>query len=214
MSWRLRGDSDENAGMLRSTTSALQISWRAARAWWRLLIALPLLSIASAPGLTSDAGLWLLVDTGDQTLTVMQGAEPIERLANIAIGRYGASRAKRRGDNMTPKGRFRVTRVNHDSDFYRFIGLDYPDVRRARQAHEAGEIGSAALQRILRAHARGESPPQDTALGGHIGIHGLGRGDPQMHETMNWTRGCVALTDRQMDKLLRWVSTGMAVEIR
>jgi murein L,D-transpeptidase YafK len=200
--------------MLRSTTSASRVSRRAARARLRLLIALPLFWVVSAPGLTSDAGLWLLVDTGGQTLTVMRGGDPVETLANIAIGRYGASRTKRRGDNTTPKGRFRVTRVNQDSDFYRFIGLDYPDVPRARQAHEAGEIGSTALQRILRAHARGESPPQDTALGGHIGIHGLGRGDPRVHETMNWTRGCVALTDRQMDTLLRWVGTGMTVEIR
>jgi len=180
---------------------------------WRLATCL-LLLVALSSGEASETGPWLLVDTEALTLTVMQGGQPQMTLENIAIGRYGASAEKRRGDNMTPRGRFRVHRINRDSEFYRFIGLDYPDIQRARQAYQAGDIGGRELQAILGAHDRGAAPPQGTVLGGNIGIHGLGEGDPQLHETMNWTRGCVALTDEQIDALLSWVRIGMTVEIR
>lgn len=162
----------------------------------------------------ADAGTWLLIDTTQLTLSVMQGETPRVTLHNIAIGRYGATREKVRGDNNTPLGRFRVTEVRRQSGFHRFIALDYPDMERAREAHGDGLISDQALNAILNAHRRARPPPQHTSLGGQIGIHGLGNADPQLHESINWTRGCVALTDRQVDALLEWVDVGMAVEIR
>jgi hypothetical protein len=51
-------------------------------------------------------------------------------------------------------------------------------------------------------------------LGGQIGIHGLGRADPRLHEMADWTRGCVAVTNEQIDILRRHVYIGMAVVIR
>jgi hypothetical protein len=157
---------------------------------------------------------WLLVDTTAQTLAVMDQGEPQLTLHNLSIGRYGASSEKHRGDNMTPLGRFRVTQVKRDSAFYRFIALSYPDAERAVRGQGQGILDDDELQAILSAHARGKAPPQDTGLGGRIGIHGLGGADPALHRAMNWTRGCVALTDRQIDSLLPWVEVGMPVEIR
>jgi lipoprotein-anchoring transpeptidase ErfK/SrfK len=59
-----------------------------------------------------------------------------------------------------------------------------------------------------------QEPPQHTPLGGYIGIHGIGNGDTQIHETVNWTNGCVALTNQQIDDLETWVYIGMRVAIR
>ena len=53
-----------------------------------------------------------------------------------------------------------------------------------------------------------------TALGGQLGIHGLGVGDAEIHRAYNWTRGCVALEDWQIDELRPWLRVGMPVEIR
>jgi murein L,D-transpeptidase YafK len=179
-----------------------------------LLFACPLPPQISAAGAGPQSEPWLLVDTGKLTLTVMQHNRPSMTLHNIAIGRYGTSVDKRRGDNKTPLGRFRITRIHRETDFHRFIGLDYPGIEHAEKGHQEGVISQRELQAILSAHRRGTPPPQHTALGGNIGIHGLGRGDPQLHETMNWTRGCVALTDEQMDALLSWARIDMTVEIR
>lgn len=179
---------------------------------WLALCACLLLALVTAAA--ADTERWLLVDTQASTLRVMQGERPQVTLHEIAIGRYGTSREKRRGDNTTPLGQFRVTRIDRDATFHRFIGLDYPDAERAQQGLRQGVISQAELQAILGAHRRGDPPPQGTLLGGHIGIHGLGRGDAGLHEAMNWTRGCVALTNEQVDSLLPWVRIGMAVEIR
>ena len=179
-----------------------------------LLLACLLPAQTTAAGAGPQSEPWLLVDTGKLTLTVMQDDRPRMTLHNIAIGRYGASLEKRRGDNKTPLGRFRITRIQRETNFHRFIGLDYPGVDRAQKGLREGVISQRELQSILGAHRRGKTPPQDTALGGHIGIHGLGQGDPVLHETLNWTRGCVALTDEQVDALLSWARIGMTVEIR
>jgi hypothetical protein len=177
-----------------------------------------LAGMLSVPAAAAEAPLaverWLLVDTRALTLTVMDGEWPQLTLHNLAIGRYGTSREKRRGDNTTPLGRFRITRIERDADFHRFIGLDYPGVERADQAYREGVISRGEHQAILAAHRRAATPPQGTALGGHIGIHGLGRGDPLLHQVVNWTKGCVALSNEQVDTLLSWVRVGMMVEIR
>ena len=47
-----------------------------------------------------------------------------------------------------------------------------------------------------------------------IGIHGIGDGDRGVHRDFNWTNGCVALTNEEIDELLRWVKIGTPVEIR
>lgn len=179
-----------------------------------LLLAVLLLGLSVTVAAAPDAGRWLLVDTQALTLTVMDGERPQMTLHNIAIGRFGTGADKLRGDNLTPLGRFRVTAVRRDAGFHRFIALDYPGVERARRAHSDGVIGDSTYQAILAAHRRGKQPPQGTALGGAIGIHGLGRADPGVHEVMNWTRGCVAISDEQIDTLLSWLHVGMTVEIR
>lgn len=170
------------------------------------------------PTSAADAGPrsqpWLLVDTGNLTLTVMQDDRPWMTLHNVSLGRYGTSLEKRRGDNKTPLGRFRISKIHRETNFHRFIALDYPGIKHAEMGHREGVISQRELQAILHAHRLGKSPPQHTVLGGNIGIHGLGLGDLRLHETMNWTRGCIALTDEQVDALLSWARVGMTVEIR
>jgi hypothetical protein len=156
----------------------------------------------------------LVVDTEAQTLIVILTDRPLLTLHDLSIGRYGTTLEKRRGDGRTPLGQFRVTDVKRDSAFHRFIALSYPDAERAARGRQQGDIGASELRAILAAHRKGESPPQDTFLGGGIGIHGLGKADPALHRAMNWTRGCVAVTDRQLDSLLPWVEIGMQVDIR
>ena len=77
-----------------------------------------------------------------------------------------------------------------------------------------GDITEAQWQAIRRASAANRRPPQDTALGGYIGIHGTGDGDLRIHSEYNWTNGCIALTNEQIDRLLDWVRVGTPVEIR
>ena len=175
-----------------------------------LLLAVSLL----LPAVAEEGEPWLLVDTVNLRLMVMQGTSVVHTYPNISIGRDGVARDKVRGDQRTPTGRFRIAWIREDSGFHRFLGLDYPDRKRAWRARENLQLDEADWHRIRRAHEQGEIPPQGTPLGGQIGIHGIGEGDPGIHGRFNWTNGCVALTNEQLDDLMQWVHIGTRVEIR
>jgi murein L,D-transpeptidase YafK len=145
------------------------------------------------------------IDTRERTLTVIENGQVVHSFENISVGRAGVTREKIADDDKTPLGTYRVRRVKRDSPYHLYFGLDYPSPEQAARASATGLIGAADYQAILRAHQRGEEPPPDTALGGNIGIHGIGRGDPLIHQKLNWTEGCVALTDEQIDELARWI---------
>ncbi len=160
-------------------------------------------------------GSWLLVDTKANTLTVMRGDRPVEVFDRIVVGSSGVGIKQRRGDNKTPLGVFRVGWINERSRFRTFIGLDYPNLDHAERALRENRIDWLTYQRIRAAWLNGHTPPQDTPLGGQIGIHGVGNGDPTVHAAgINWTSGCVALNDQQIDALRPWIQVGMRVEIR
>mgnify|MGYP003396374948 FL=1 len=145
----------------------------------------------------------------------MQGNRPVEVFRWIALGSSGAGIKSGRGDNKTPTGVFRVGWVNDNSRFKTFIGLDYPNSNYAERALREHRIDQTTYERIQIAWANGHTPPQDTPLGGQIGIHGTGTGNSKVHSAgINWTSGCVALDNRQIDALRPWVKKGMRVEIR
>lgn len=158
--------------------------------------------------------VWLLIDTEALTLEVKKGEQTLERLENIAIGRNGAGFKQIRGDDITPLGTYKIGWINQKSSFYRFFGLSYPSVDNAHVALDKGLIDPLTFDAIVEAHQKKSIPPQNTRLGGQIGIHGLGRGDEKIHRTMNWTHGCIALTNGQIDRLSKWVDKEITVQIK
>ncbi|WP_169434516.1 L,D-transpeptidase family protein [Marinobacterium rhizophilum] len=160
------------------------------------------------------ADVWVQVDTKAQTLQVLEGDRVLDNFSRIALGVAGAGLKLHRGDGKTPLGDFRVSWFNRQSRFGLFIGLDYPNRAYAQAALQDKRIDGRTHARIIAALDAGRTPPQDTPLGGQIGIHGLGGGDPEVHGLFNWTDGCVALTDAEMRRLVKWVAPGTRVEIR
>lgn len=164
--------------------------------------------------LGEEAGIRVLIDLGEKRLFVLQGDIVRRTYNNISIGRAGSTSEKKRRDGKTPLGKFRIVRVTTDTPFHRFFGLDYPNLERAERARVDGtinEIGYAAIRKAIQAK---QIPPQDTVLGGYIGIHGVGKGNIAVHRDFNWTEGCIALTNAQIDDLSKWVHIGTKVTIR
>lgn len=158
--------------------------------------------------------VWLLVDTEKQNMEVKKGGKTVAVLENIAIGRSGAGKKSHRGDDVTPVGSFRIGWINQRSMFRKFFGLTYPDVEHADEALKQGKIDLDTYESIARAHSVGQVPPQNTELGGQIGIHGLGSANLAIHKTTNWTHGCIALTNEQIDLLSQWVEKGTLVTVK
>ena len=169
------------------------------------------------PAVTWASGgqAWILVDTQALTLTVLSAENHVlVRFHNISIGSGGAAESHRRGDETTPRGIFHVTWVDRHSRFNTFYGLNYPSAHIARLAYFEGNISGAEFDAIMHALRHHRTPPQNTPLGGQLGIHGLGRGDSGIQQAVNWTDGCVALTNKQIRQLSRWIHVGTRVDIR
>lgn len=107
---------------------------------------------------------------------------------------YGSAVNKRfAGDAATPEGRYRVTKRRvSGTRYYKALDLDYPnrdDKLRFKSAKKAGAI------------------PLGVRIGGNIEIHGRGgRGG-------DWTNGCIALTDNDIDRLIGYLDVGSRVTI-
>jgi murein L,D-transpeptidase YafK len=168
--------------------------------------------LLAAPAAAADT--WLLIDTRERTLEVRDGEDVVRIYENIAIGSNGAAHRRMLGDEQTPLGTFRISAIRKETRYHRFFALNYPALDDALRAYDSGQITKDELESIRYAHEHGLEPPSSTPLGGNIGIHGLGNGDPRVHEDFNWTDGCIALTNEQVDELAQWIRPRMTVIIR
>jgi murein L,D-transpeptidase YafK len=134
---------------------------------------------------------------------------------HVAFGRGGVGYKHKRGDNVTPKGIYSVGWHNDKSSFRKFFGLTYPSIQDAEYGLQHKLINQDQFLAIVKAHEAHKVPPQNTALGGAVGIHGLGAAKRRIekHRTSNWTEGCVALTNQQIDELAAYIKPGMPVVI-
>lgn len=129
----------------------------------------------------------------------------------IALSRErGPKRAV--GDQRMPEGEYKISGPARKSRFHLFIPFDYPSRADADLALKEGRIDKDVHASIARAHKARRMPPQDTALGGILGIHGEGkrwRGD----HLLNWTQGCIAMSDRSIAQLAKLVRPGTPLVI-
>ena len=170
--------------------------------------------LGGTPAFGEIQGIWVLVETEPRVLKVMQGKDELEVFPHVAIGQHGADFEKARNDKKTPLGEYRIGWVNENSKFHRFLGLTYPNIDTAKRAFRTGLIGEETVRSIMRAEMEEGVPPQNTPLGGQIGIHGLGPVEREIHEVFNWTSGCIALTNDEIDRLSKWIKKGTLVVIR
>ena len=119
-----------------------------------------------------------------------------QKLATFSaeLGANGLKRKLHAGDKATPEGRYRVTqvRMNGATKFYKALLISYPnadDLERFRSAQRAGQV------------------PARAGIGSLIEIHGSGG------QGQDWTDGCVALRNKDMDALFHHARVGMPVTI-
>jgi murein L,D-transpeptidase YafK len=176
-------------------------------------------------------GLWLLqffpagalcadyevvIHKNNQELIVKEGGR-IVRTFRVATGKGGNGAKRQLGDKKTPIGVYKVMNFKANSKFYFFMQLNYPNLIDAWYGYKNEVITAAEFKKIASAYKNKQMPPQDTALGGQIGIHGLGDVTEQklsIHQGYNWTEGCIALTNDQINDLRKYVKIGTQVVIR
>lgn len=159
-------------------------------------------------------GIWLLVDTQQLELSVKSGEETLIHFDNIAIGRNGSGFKSKRGDDTTPLGKYKVSWINRKSRFNLFYGFNYPSRENIQNALEKGLVNKKTYQQVISAHNNDKTPPQNTPIGGMLGIHGLGNADMKVHKTLNWTHGCIALTNEQIIILDKFIKENTIVVVK
>lgn len=157
--------------------------------------------------------IWVRLNPGEQRLEVLLGDYPVVYYKNVAWGRGGIGFKKRQGDEITPVGSFRIRWINRDSKYRIFFGFDYPNPTYAEQGLRTGALTPQQHNKIVEAWSQNKVPLQSTAIGGALGIHGLGRADLEIHQMLNWTNGCIALNNTQIDHLAELISIGTRVVI-
>jgi murein L,D-transpeptidase YafK len=128
-----------------------------------------------------------------RTLSLYRG-DRLLKTYKISLGRNPEGRKEQEGDGRTPEGVYIVDSRKRDSAFHRALHISYPNGEDRR-----------------RARRRGVSP------GGAIMIHGLpnGRGAiGKAHLTQDWTEGCVAVTNEEIEEIWRVVPNGTRIEIK
>lgn len=135
----------------------------------------------------------IVVDKSDRELTAYFRGGVVRRF-EVAFGFGGLEPKVRKGDGRVPEGSYRITAHNPHSAFHKSVRIGYP---------------TAAQQSAAR--LAGYDP------GGDIMIHGLPNGQGSVgpaHRTTDWTAGCIALTDEEIDWLYARVKDGTPIRIR
>jgi len=148
----------------------------------------------------------IIVKKAERKLFLYSGGK-IVRSYHVGLGLSPVGDKLRQGDRRTPEGDFYIFTKNDKSAFYLSLGISYPNARHAERGLRDGLITKAQYDSITRALQAKKTPPQNTALGGDIYIHGNGAGS-------DWTWGCVALENEDVRELFNAVPLGTPVTIQ
>ncbi len=177
----------------------------------------PLAAVLKDKGINgSIPNLKIVVDKSDRLLTLYSGKMPLKSY-EVDFGAGGMGDKKRQGDRLTPEGNFYIAEssVLTPPDKYlgsRWLRVSYPNIEDARRGLSAGMIDQATYEVIVRAVRNRQIPPQKTALGGGIGIHGgsnngINKGD-------NWTWGCIGLNNSKINEIFAYIPVGTDLVVR
>lgn len=162
---------------------------------WPLIAAVvTILAAGCAPverePLTAKAD-FVLVDKSDRTLTLYRGGNVVREYTGIAFGDAPQGHKQFEGDERTPEGRYIIDTRNPESAYHLSLRISYPNNRDRAYAEELNR-----------------SP------GGDIFIHGQPNMSPVDRLPGDWTDGCIAVTNAEMEELWGAIDDGTPIEIR
>jgi murein L,D-transpeptidase YafK len=135
----------------------------------------------------------VVVEKSARRLTLLKNGNALKTY-RVALGRAPVGAKEHEGDQRTPEGSYSIDFHKPDSDYHLALHLSYPEQR---------DVDRAAAQGL--------------SAGSDIMIHGLpnGRGwIGRFHRRDDWTAGCVAVTDFEIEEIYRAVPDGTPIELR
>jgi murein L,D-transpeptidase YafK len=140
----------------------------------------------------------IVIHKNAHTMEVASGGA-ILATYSVAIGPGGSGPKLQEGDKVTPVGRYHIV-SRSPSKFHIFMRLDYPNADDRARFAELKKNGTL---------------PKNATIGGDVGIHGA-PAQPEwkkIHKTVDWTFGCIAVDDDEIEKVAAMVPDGTIVDI-
>jgi murein L,D-transpeptidase YafK len=165
------------------------LSWRVVRIVYCALVSLFVVVHLVAESKADH----IIVHKKARTMELIRAAQVIKTY-KIALGGESVGPKTRQGDHRTPEGIYVIDSRNAHSQFHRSLHISYPNTADRERAIKLG-----------------------VATGGDIYIHGLPNGYGFIgaaHRARDWTDGCIAVTDQEIEEIWRLVDNGAPVEIR
>lgn len=147
----------------------------------------------SSPPLDGVKADRIVVEKAKRKLTLYLQDKPLKEY-RIALGRSPVGPKEREGDGRTPEGVYRIDSRNGASAYHLALHISYPDARDVESARN-----------------KGRNP------GGAIMIHGMRKGlgwIGKLQRLVDWTAGCIAVTDEEVEEIWRVTPDGIPIEIR
>ena len=135
----------------------------------------------------------ILVEKSKRTMTLFSGGKVVRNYL-VALGGEPVGPKEREGDHKTPEGFYTIDSKNARSKFHLALHISYPDEADRKRARKLG-----------------------VSPGGAIMIHGLPKEFAYLrplHRKTDWTDGCIAVTNEEIEEIWRLVKIGTPVEIR
>jgi murein L,D-transpeptidase YafK len=135
----------------------------------------------------------IIVQKKARTVELMHAGQVLKTY-KIALGGEPVGPKTRQGDHRTPEGRYVIDSRNAHSQFHRSLHISYPNTADRERARKLG-----------------------VPTGGDIYIHGLPNGYGFVgaaHRARDWTDGCIAVTDQEIEEIWKIVDNRTPVEIR
>ena len=152
-----------------------------------------LIAVAGSGQAQQMAASYILVDKSDREMTLYRHGQELRRF-DISLGANPVGHKRYEGDRRTPEGVYIIDARNPNSSFHLSLRISYPNRRDAESAR-----------------ALGLNP------GGQIMIHGMPN-DPRSPTpakfAFDWTDGCIAVADDEMEEIWKLVEVGTLIEIK
>jgi len=135
----------------------------------------------------------VLIEKKARTLTLFSKGQVVKTY-KVALGGNPVGPKEKQGDNKTPEGLYTIDSRNRNSRYHLALHISYPNEKDRWRAKELG-----------------------VSPGGDIMIHGIKNGVGwvgSLHSWFDWTQGCIAVTDNEIEEIDKLVPNGTVVEIK
>lgn len=166
-----------------------------------------------------NEGNLLIVKKDEYKLYYYQKGE-LQEEQTICLGQDSKGHKNQQGDNRTPEGHYFISQ-KAKGPFHNSTGpylgnswmrVSYPNAFDAEKGFEKGYISETQKKAITRAFWSRKQPPENTQLGGGIGLHGwIGEWEENGYQDMTW--GCVCMQNNEIDELYPKIPVGTTLLI-